>query len=248
MTRLIIILALGIAVWLGYKLYFQKLIGQGKAGKIKLALIVLGLIFVVLAFTGRANIAFAVIGALMTQVMRIAPLLVRFFPMFKQLFDQHKVSNPAAGRRSNVRTELLVMTLDHDTGSIDGEVTRGTFSGRRLGDLSRADIGQLLQECRHADPEGVQLLKAYITRIYGEEDDNGTESPPPNEQQVASARPSKAEACEILGVEASAEHKDIVDAHRRLMGRLHPDKGGSNYLASKINAAKEVLLEGSKRT
>jgi len=73
--------------WLIYKLYFKQLLAEGKIGKIKIALIVLGLLFMIMAVTGRVNGIFAVIGAAMTQVMRIMPLLIRFFPQIRQMLD-----------------------------------------------------------------------------------------------------------------------------------------------------------------
>lgn len=50
------------------------------------------------------------------------------------------------------------------------------------------------------------------------------------------------DALQILGLEPGATRDAIVDAHRRLIQKLHPDRGGSDYLASQINQARKVLL------
>ncbi len=249
MPRLIFIIAIGVVGWLIYKLYYKKLRSQGKPGMIKLGLIALGLVFMLAAVTGKAHFIFALIGAAMTQVMRFLPLLFRFAPSLSQMFNQHKVHNPGQGQQSKVQTAYLDMILDHDSGQMSGKVLAGEHAGRTLASLSPEEIRTLFEECTANDPESARLLQAWVARTYAGDDGNNNQwrsaagGDTGGAGGSSDATPSVNEARDILGLDDTASRQDIVDAHRRLMIKMHPDKGGSNYLAAKINAAKEVLLK-----
>ncbi len=60
----------------------------------------------------------------------------------------------------------------------------------------------------------------------------------------SSSKISVKEAYDILGLKPDATRAEIIETHRRLMMKIHPDQGGSNYLARQLNEAKEVLLGG----
>ena len=149
------------------------------------------------------------------------------------------------GQKSDIRTERLEMTLDHDGGQMEGKCLSGRFAGRTLSTLSDREVMELLDEL-HQDgaPEGA-LMEAYLDwRLPGWRDEGSAEAEPAG---AGRARPhanrmSAEEAHAVLGIAAGASEEDIRQAHRRLMMKMHPDQGGSTYLAARINEAKEVLL------
>jgi hypothetical protein len=147
----------------------------------------------------------------------------------------------AAGQTSRVTTEHLEMELDHDSGAMTGRVLKGMFAGRALDTLRPVDVALVWQDCRFTDPQSAQLLEAYLDRLHP----SWREDIARGEQRMSGGpdgRMSAAEAWEILGLKSDASDDQIRQAHRELMQRMHPDRGGSTYLAAKINEAKDVLL------
>jgi DnaJ-domain-containing protein 1 len=148
----------------------------------------------------------------------------------------------SAGQQSRVQTSLIAMELDHDSGKMDGEVLTGPLKGRRLSSLTDQELGTLRRLCAGVSDQSLPLLEAWLDRTkpdwrgaWGGE--AGTER-----RQAPSGKMSEAEALAVLGLKAGATPEDIRLAHRRLMKEFHPDRGGSDYLAAKINQAKERLL------
>ena len=184
----------------------------------------------------------SVVGAALTMGQRLLPLL-RFAPLFQQLWARMRSSQAAGGgtgpQVSEVRTDYLDMRLDHATGTMRGQVRQGRFAGRWLADLDRAELEELLAECRRLDPESARLLEAYMERAGAEQ--QGAEQEPVDEDP-AHGPMTASQAREILGVGPQADRDEIIQAHRRLMQRMHPDRGGSPYLAAQINRAKNLLL------
>ena len=151
-------------------------------------------------------------------------------------------STPSAKQSSRVRTAALEMELDLDSGDMNGLVLAGQFEGRELDSLSEEELFSLHSELR-GDPESVQVLEAYLDRRdpawrdgFDADTGDGLGAAP------ASGSMTEEEAYEILGLSAGASEAQIREAHRRLMKRMHPDAGGSVFLAARINEAKEVLL------
>jgi len=155
-------------------------------------------------------------------------------------------ARPSRNRHSTVRTAALEMELDHDTGALEGIVLAGAFEGQVLSNLPMEQLLALAGELV-SDSESTQLLEAYLDsrfpawREHVQPNGDGGQGGAP-----ASGPMTKQEAYKILGLEAGASAAEIRKAHRRLMQRLHPDLGGSSFLAARINEAKEILLSGHK--
>ena len=159
-------------------------------------------------------------------------------------FQGRRSRLPSPPRQSTVETDILRMHLDHDSGQLDGMILDGPDRGRYLSELNLDELKALLQECRLRDEESATLLEAYLARHRGgawqQEERAETGS-----RGAASGRDgamSRDEAFAILGLSPGAKPAEIRRAHHELMKKIHPDQGGSNYLATKINQAKETLL------
>jgi hypothetical protein len=144
------------------------------------------------------------------------------------------------GQTSRVRSPAVEMELDHDTGAMRGRILSGQFENVPLEALDRATLISLLAGF---DAESCALLEAYLDRREpGWREDVKKDSGAGAREPPRSGPMTEEEAYQILGVEPGASALDISRAHRALMKKLHPDQGGSTYLAARVNEAKEVLL------
>lgn len=205
-------------------------------------------LLVLAALTGRLHWLFALIGAAIPFMMRILAML-RYVPLLSQLYTYFQnaqaagsAAGPSAGSASRVEAKYLRMTLDHDSGQMDGEVLTGKYRNRKLSELSQVQLLEVLAEARADDRDSAALLEAYLDRVHGDgwrDQSSGNKAG----DFAPSGTMTLQEAREILGVAPDAGRDEIVAAHRKLMQKLHPDRGGSTYLAAKINQAKTVLLD-----
>jgi hypothetical protein len=148
----------------------------------------------------------------------------------------------APGKHSTVRTAALEMELDHDTGGLEGLVLAGHHEGRVLGQMGQKELVELYEELR-SDGESRQLLETYLDgRFPGWRENLNAKAGGRERVAPGSGAMTKEEAYKVLGLETGATAADVRKAHRRLMQRLHPDIGGSPFLAARINEAKDVLL------
>jgi hypothetical protein len=144
------------------------------------------------------------------------------------------------GQTSRVRSQFLDMSLDHDSGGLEGQIVAGPYAGRSLAEF---DLPQLTAMIPGFDAESVSLLESYLDRRFpawrqdAQGNTAGGQSRP-----AASGKMTDEEAYQILGLQPGAGRADIGRAHRALMKKLHPDQGGSTYLAARVNEAKDTLL------
>ena len=152
-------------------------------------------------------------------------------------------SGMAPGQTSEIETRYLRMYLAHDSGEMNGDVILGQFSGKTLRNLSFEELIILLGEVKD-DNHSIQVLVAYMERYHEEswrESKHATEDVN-TQMDKANGSMTISEAFKVLGLEEGANLDTIKESHRRLMSKLHPDHGGSTYLATKLNEAKDLLL------
>jgi len=191
-----------------------------------------GALLLILIASDRLGPALVVAGGL-------APLALRGRSLWRRY---HGGATTAGGKVSEVETEMLRMRLDHDTGAMSGQVRRGPYAGRHIGDLDQDDLIALWRQCVAEDEQGARLLETYLDRLRPDwrqaaagGGGRGGAAPPGDAM-------TREQAYAILDLKPGADAEEVKEAHRRLMMKLHPDHGGSTFLAAQINRAKEMLL------
>ncbi len=241
-----LILLIGLALFAVYAL--GNLLQSAKARpKLRRELIWLAVLLVfALAASGRLGLLLPLLGALLAALLRflpvLLPMLLQLLPLWLRKQQQTAYTRTSGGTDSSVaEAKFLRMRLDHASGEIGGEILQGRYAGRQLSELNPQQLAGLYQDYAANDQESAALLRAYLDRVYGPEWQEIQDDPGPRGRPTG-GKMSLEEARQVLGLGPDARREDIIAAHRRLMQRLHPDRGGSDYLAAKINQAKDVLL------
>ncbi len=179
-------------------------------------------------------------------------VMIGFLPWLSRFLNLRRMwknmQGPRPGANSSVQSRFFAMKLDHETGEMDGRVLEGPYEGRMLSALSLSDLVSLYAAVRTADRKSADLLEAYIDRAHGPEwreaEQAGAGAGSDGQQNAAGASGgmSRTEALAVLGLKEGCTPEEIRTAHKRMMKSAHPDAGGSDYLAAKVNEAKDILL------
>ena len=167
--------------------------------------------------------------------------LLGYAPLRRFNFGGRARKSP--GQASRVRTASLEMELNHDSGALRGRVLAGRHEGTALDDL---DVPTLITLLGEIDEDSIPLLAAYLDRRqpgWREEAPDDTAAAD-GSRRSRGGKMTEQEAYQVLGIQPGATAQDIARAHRSLIKKLHPDQGGSTYLAAQINEAKDVLTRG----
>lgn len=196
------------------------------------------------AFAALAGTGLILTGRVGLALITLAAVVMAAHAVRQGRRGADPMGPPPKGQVSEIETGLLRMRLDHASGEVEGEALAGAFAGRSLASLGLSDLLVLLEEARREDPRSVPLLEAYLDRREPAWRERAA-GPGPDQPAAAGAMDERT-ALGILGLEPGAGEEEIRAAHRRLMARLHPDHGGSSYLASQINRARDYLLRARR--
>lgn len=185
-------------------------------------------------------------GQALWALVLLGPALLRWVNGVRAARTFSRGGAASHGQASDVETSHLAMGLDHDSGRMFGRVKAGRFAGVELADLDLPGLVDLLAELAATDPEAVPLLEAWLERAHPEwrEQAGAGTAGGRAAGRAPHGRMTPAEALEVLGLHEGATEAEIRSAHRRLMRAAHPDQGGSDWLAARLNEARDVLLGG----
>ncbi|MDH3232175.1 MAG: DnaJ domain-containing protein [Alphaproteobacteria bacterium] len=178
------------------------------------------------------------------------PLPLAFFSVLGFLYLLTRMSGPlpasakprrTKSKQSRIETTYLDMILDHDSGQMAGRVRTGPFAGRDLSEMRPEELMALWRECVARDEQSARVLESFLDRHFGGWRDAAKSQ---DEAPRRAGGMSVDEAYKVLGVSPKASEREIKEAHRKLMRKHHPDKGGSAELAARLNEARDVLLGG----
>ncbi len=238
LIRVIILVLLLLLIFYLLARYRRLDIDRQKNARRFLALMAFSALLIALILSGRISWLFALLGGLLPLIPRLARFGFGAWPAIRPYFQRYQQN-----RQSSMRARYVSLQIDMLSGALQGEVLEGEFAGQKLQILSREQLLSLLRDCQQHDAPSAALLVAYLDREKSgwKDDDDGAykeQASRPGSDSVMGVQ----QAREILGVDDEAGRKVVIKAHKQLMQKMHPDRGGSVYLAGQINKARDVLL------
>lgn len=234
MPRLILILAIILVTVLLLRRVQSLPPHKRRSGYIQLGLTVAVIAVVILTLMGKMHWLGAAVTGLIVVLRQALPLLIRAFPLLNSL--RQRQAN--ASQQSEVSARFVKMVLDHSSGELNGEVLEGPYKDWRLNEMNKTQLREFLSFCEEHDADSANLLSSYLEQRFPE-----GMSDPNQDERASGSGMNRKEALAVLGLDEDASDDDIVQAHRSLMQKIHPDRGGNDYLAAKLNEAKDFLLK-----
>jgi hypothetical protein len=243
MPRILLLIAIALIAYVGFTRYRKLPPAQQKQYFWQVLAIGGGTLLLLLVVTGRLHWIGAAVAASIPLLRRLLPLSIPF--IHQHLKRRKNQASNAAAQQSTVAAAILSMSLDHASGALDGSVSSGPFAGQTLNQMSDADLLALYTYCIDEDTDSARLLESYLDQRLGPDWHLDVNQQDQQNRQAGggqSTEMDRAQALAILGLGDDASDEEIVQAHRRLMQKLHPDRGGNDYLAAQINRARDILL------
>lgn len=232
--RLLLLLACAFFAYWGYRKIWSLPPQQRKKALIWSVISLVIILTFIAVITGRMHWLGAVIAALipigkfgLNAFLRVLPFIAQF-------------RRATAGRQSVFTTQHLEVRLDFSSGRLSGKIIHGPYAQKDLSELSAENFKELETYYQEHDRHSYYLIKAFQRRPGQSHSSDQSKT---GDDSGFSGSPSRQEALHILGLGDNPTRKEIISAHRKLIQKLHPDRGGNDYLASRINQAKDVLLK-----
>lgn len=226
-VKLLLILAVLALAFGGLHKYRKLPPARQRAFLIKMAIFGLAGILLLGVFTGRMHWFGAIIAALLPILKIGLNTLMRVLPLWLN----------STGGVASFKTEHLDVTIAVRSGQLSGSVIKGPCAGKTIAGLTEEDLQELENYYRDRDSKSYYLIRfARKGQTFG---GSQQQQPPP----PSFTNPGREEALQILGLTGNPSRDEIIAAHRRLINKLHPDRGGSDFLAARVNQARDILLK-----
>jgi hypothetical protein len=239
LIRLIFIIALIAAVWYGYR-RIQALPPERRSSLWwTLALGGLVAISLIGLATGRMQWLGAALALLLAGAKYGTQLLFRIWPLLR-----------ASGQDAVFRTEHLEVRFVIKTSQLQGIVIKGLHEGKALHTMPAEQLRELANLYQDQDRKSWYLVRVFLQRASAGQTAYQNQSQSQEHHQDSGgfpSSPSRDEALLILGLNGNPDRSEIIAAHRKLIQKLHPDRGGNDYLAARVNQAKDVLLSSQRQ-